>query len=272
MSGRISINCELFVRKSGGAAANADADDAAMQARPETTARREIPAALIFSPKRTARRPFPLNLPQVLPQFFPNKIFPDEDARPAQAGLGGRQRHAEALADLGHGQLLEVAQHDDFEIVGRQGFEREDQLHAQLVIRPNRQPRLDARVGKILMGEHPARQPLALAADDDEQPSGEGGGGLQRPHMAGDDEQRLLHGVVDLAGGAMAQGVAANVAPALDQKPVERQGVPVLGAEDQILSVRRHGHCSAVSSEACVRRGRRPGRSRGRRSSRPSLP
>ena len=269
MSGRISINCELFVRKSGGAAPRrrrrrGDAGEARDDGAPRNTGRAHLQPETDGAP--------PVSVEFVLPQFFPNKIFPDEDARPAQAGLGGRQRHAEALADLGHGQLLEVAQHDDFEIVGRQGFEREDQLHAQLVIRPNRQPRLDARVGQILMGEHPARQPLALAADDDEQPSGEGGGGLQRPHMAGDDEQRLLHGVVDLAGGAMAQGVAANVAPALDQKPVERQGVPVLGAEDQILSVRRHRHCSAVSSEACVRRGRRPGRSRGRRSSRPSLP
>ena len=267
MSGRISINCELFVRSSGGAAANAD--DAAMQARPETTARRETTAGAHLQPGTDGAPPVSV---EASPKSFSNKIFPDEGARPAQAGLGGRQRHAEALADLGHGQLLEVAQHNDFEIVGRQGFEREDQLHAQFVGRPDRQPRLDARVGQILMGEHPARQPLALAADDGEQPSGEGGGRLQRPHMAGDDEQRLLHGVVDLAGRAMAHGVAANVAPALDQKPVERPGVPVLGAKDQILSVRRHRHCSAVSFEACVRRERRPGRSRARRSSRPSLP
>lgn len=69
LSGRISINCELFVRSSGGAAA--DADDAAMQAKPEMAARREIPAALIFSPARTARRPLPLKLP---PSFLQQDI------------------------------------------------------------------------------------------------------------------------------------------------------------------------------------------------------
>jgi hypothetical protein len=42
LSGRISINCELFIR-SGGAAAAADA---AMQAKPERTARRPLPLKL----------------------------------------------------------------------------------------------------------------------------------------------------------------------------------------------------------------------------------
>jgi hypothetical protein len=43
LTGRISINCELFVRSGGGAAA---ADDAAMQAKPERTARRPLPLKL----------------------------------------------------------------------------------------------------------------------------------------------------------------------------------------------------------------------------------
>lgn len=130
-----------------------------------------------------------------------------------QPGLGGFAGQAKGRGDLAHGDLLDIDPQHEFAVIRRQVGQRTCQVEPKLLLG-------DAREAQVVLDDlqphavalpSEAQQPIALAPDHHEQPTGEGPRGAQGPDLPVQDPEGLLDRVVDIGDLAGRPGEAADV-------------------------------------------------------------
>ena len=170
------------------------------------------------------------------------QVFPNQFPGPMQSALDGPGRLTQTLGDLGDGELLEVAQQHDLQVMRGKRLERLGQIQAQGIVAAAEQLLLGQLVGQRVVPEHHPLQPPALAPDHHEEPGRERRGGPEPVELACDRQQRFLHGVVHVAGLAVPARIAPGIRLAHREEPGDRSRLAGLRRQDQLRMIDRRAH------------------------------
>ncbi len=154
-----------------------------------------------------------------------------------QPALRGRHLETETGRDLGDRHLFEVTQQQDLAVVIRQCLDTREQIGAQV----DRISLLHLFLGDLVdrgtKTPHATLEPQTLPANNRKEPAGQSGCGTQPPYSPGQDPERLLHGVVDVAHLTMTSSIAPSVDLTGRKQFIECDGVTSLRRTNQSLSI-----------------------------------